>query len=189
MSQFIMNRRRLIGLGAAGASSLVLAGCDQFDFLGVRNDPTRNFLERANELTYAAQRALVGEQSLAHEYAASEIRQPQRPNGSTDPNTADYLALKANNFADYKLKVTGLVETPVEFTLDELRNMPARIADHPARLCGGMELHRQVDGHAARRGARPGQDQAAGALRGLSLLRQYGRRPFGAGALLRDAPI
>jgi hypothetical protein len=61
MSRLILNRRRLLGLGAASAGSLVLAGCDQFDFLGARNDPVRNFLERANELTYSAQRALVAE--------------------------------------------------------------------------------------------------------------------------------
>ena len=64
--------------------------------------------------------------ALAREYSESEIRQGQRPNGSVDPTTDEYLALKANNFADYRLKVTGLVETPMSFSLDELRNMPAR---------------------------------------------------------------
>lgn len=127
MSQLILSRRRLLGFGAAGASSLILSGCDQFDFLANRDDPTRNFLERANELTYAAQRALVPDQALAREYAASEIRQGQRPNGSTDPrNVAEYAEQVATNFANYRLSITGLVETPVSFSLDQLRNMPAR---------------------------------------------------------------
>lgn len=127
MSQLILSRRRLLGFGAAGASSLILSGCDQFDFLANRDDPTRNFLERANELTYAAQRALVPDQALAREYAASEIRQGQRPNGSTDPrNVAEYAEQVAANFANYRLSITGLVETPVSFSLDQLRNMPAR---------------------------------------------------------------
>ena len=127
MSKLILNRRRLLGLGAAGASSLILAGCDQFDFLARRDDPTRNFLERANELTYAAQRALVPEQALAREFSASEIRQGQRPNGSTDPRAvAEYARLVETNFADYRLNITGLVDKPVSFSLDELRNMPAR---------------------------------------------------------------
>ena len=128
MSRLILNRRRLIGLGAASAGSLVLAGCDQFDFLGQRNDPVRDFLERANSLTYAAQRALVGQQALAKEFSESEIRQGQRPNGSTDPrqNIEEYRVLEANGFAGYRLKITGLVETPKEYTLAELQNMPTR---------------------------------------------------------------
>jgi DMSO/TMAO reductase YedYZ molybdopterin-dependent catalytic subunit len=127
MAELILNRRRLLGFGAAGASSLILAGCDQFDFLARRDDPTRNFLERANELTYAAQRALVPDQALAREFSPSEVRQGQRPNGSTDPRgVAEYARLAETNFVNYRLAITGLVETPRSFSLDELRNMPAR---------------------------------------------------------------
>ena len=127
MSRLILNRRRLLGLGAASAGSLVLAGCDQFDFLGQRNDPVRDFLERANQLTYSAQRALVGQQALAKEFSQSEIRQGQRPNGSTDPRNIElYRDLEASGFAAYKLRIIGLVETPKEYSLTELRNMPAR---------------------------------------------------------------
>jgi DMSO/TMAO reductase YedYZ molybdopterin-dependent catalytic subunit len=128
MSGLILNRRRLIGLSAASAGSLLLAGCKQFDFLGQRSNPVRDFLERANGLTYAAQRALVGEQALAREFAESEIRQGQRPNGSTDPqqNVAEYRDLVSSGFAGYRLRITGLVETPKEYTLAELQNMPSR---------------------------------------------------------------
>jgi DMSO/TMAO reductase YedYZ molybdopterin-dependent catalytic subunit len=127
MANLILNRRRLLGIGAAGASSLILAGCDQFDIFAQRGGAARNFLERANQLTYAAQRALVPDQQLQREFAESEIRQGQRPNGSTDPrNIPEYAALEAGQFANYKLNVTGLVETPKSFTLAELRNMPAR---------------------------------------------------------------
>ena len=128
MSKLILNRRRLLGLGAASGASLVLAGCNQFDFLARRDNPVRHFLERANDLTYAAQRALVGDQALAKEFAESEIRQGQRPNGTIDPrtNVPEYQQLFDTGFADYRLKVTGLVETPKEYTLTELRNMPSR---------------------------------------------------------------
>lgn len=126
MAEFKLTRRRLLGLGAAGASSLVLAGCDQFDFLGQRENSVRDVLEAANSLSYRAQRLLVGDQVLAREYSESEIRQGQRPNGSTDPDSDEYLALKANDFVDYRFKVIGLVENPLSFSLAELRNMPAR---------------------------------------------------------------
>jgi DMSO/TMAO reductase YedYZ molybdopterin-dependent catalytic subunit len=125
MAKLILNRRRLLGFGAASASTLLLAGCDQFDNLLGMGAPVRSALEQANNLTYNAQRAVL-QQALAREYSPSEIRQGQRPNGSTDPDTPDYVALKANNFADYKLKITGLVETPAEYSLAQLRNMPVR---------------------------------------------------------------
>ncbi len=127
MSRLILNRRRLLGLGAASAGSLILAGCSEFDFLGQRNHPVRDFLERANQLTYSAQRALVGEQAMAKEFSQSEIRQGQRPNGSTDPRNIElYRDLEASGFAAYKLRIIRLVETPKEYSLTELRNMPAR---------------------------------------------------------------
>lgn len=44
------------------------------------------------------------------------------PNGKL-PVTEDWLSLKENDFQDYKLKVTGLVEHPMEFSLQELQQM------------------------------------------------------------------
>jgi DMSO/TMAO reductase YedYZ molybdopterin-dependent catalytic subunit len=128
MRKPLITRRRLLGLGAASASSLILSGCDNFDFLGKRNDPVRDFMEGANGLTYAAQRALIGDAVLAREYSESEIRQGQRPNGSVDPRrtTPEYAALYDSGFTDYRLRVTGLVETPLSLSLSELRNMPSR---------------------------------------------------------------
>jgi len=61
-----------------------------------------------------------------------------------DPDTPEYLALKAVIFSDYRLTITGLVEQERRYTLAELRNMPSSDADHPARLCGGLELQRDL---------------------------------------------
>lgn len=126
MSKLIVNRRRLIGLGTVSLSSLALGGCNLFDDLGDRSSSARDFLAKANDLTYRVQRLLIGRDALAPEYSESEIRQGQRPNGSTDPQSMDYLALKTNDFADYRLTVKGLVETPKSYSLTELRNMPSR---------------------------------------------------------------
>lgn len=126
MSRILLTRRRLLGLGAVGASSLLLGGCDQFDFLGQSDSSARAFFERANDLTYRAQRLLIREGALAQEYSESEIRQGQRPNGSRDPDTPAYSALKAKNFADFRLVFTGLVEQPRSYSLTELKNMPSR---------------------------------------------------------------
>lgn len=126
MSKGVMTRRNLLRASGSLVAASTLAGCDQFDFLGQRDHKVRDVLESANSLTYRVQRMLLGPNALAPEYAASEIRQGQRPNGSTNPQTAEYLALKDNDFADYRLKITGLVEREVSFSLDELRRMTAR---------------------------------------------------------------
>lgn len=122
----LITRRNFLRSSAVAGSGLILAGCNQFDFLANKSGAGRQIMERANVLTYQVQRALIGDQSLAREYAASEIRQGQRPNGSVDPTTPEYLALKQAGFAGYRLTIKGLVDREVSFSLDELRNMPAR---------------------------------------------------------------
>lgn len=40
------------------------------------------------------------------------------------PETEEYKRLQEGNFADYKLRIGGLVENPVELSLDQLRALP-----------------------------------------------------------------
>lgn len=122
----LITRRNFLAASAAAGSGLVLAGCEQFDFLGQRGHPLRQAMEQANVLTYRAQRALVGDSVLAREYSMSEIRQGMRPNGSVEPSTPEYMFLRMQDFADYRLTVKGLVEREVSFSLAELRNMPGQ---------------------------------------------------------------
>lgn len=126
MSRIIYNRRRLLAQLGAGTSLLTLGGCDLFDGMLETGHPVRNFLQKANVLTAEAQRVIQGPVPMAREYPASAIREDQRPNGSTDPQTDDYLAVKRKDFADYRLQVTGLVDNPLSLSLDELRAMPSR---------------------------------------------------------------
>jgi DMSO/TMAO reductase YedYZ molybdopterin-dependent catalytic subunit len=126
MSKLIINRRSLLRAGLATAASLPLAGCDAFDFLRERDNAMREFMIGINGLTYRTQRLLQGRSALAQEFSEADIRQAQHPNGSTDPDTDDYLALKQANFADYQLEVDGLVERPMRFTFAALRTIPSR---------------------------------------------------------------
>lgn len=61
----------------AAASSIMLSGCDAFDFVGDNESATRHVLEKANDLTYLIQRQLQGHNALAREYGESELRQGQ----------------------------------------------------------------------------------------------------------------
>lgn len=122
----LITRRNFLRTSAVAGSGLILSGCNQFDFLADKSGPARQIMESANVLTYKAQRALIGEQTLAREYAASEIRQGMKPNGSVEPSTPEYIFLKMQNFASYKLTIKGMVEREMSFSLDQLRNMPAQ---------------------------------------------------------------
>lgn len=126
MAQFTPNRRRFLTGATLGASTIALSGCEAFDFLGDRDNAVRGVLESANDLTYRVQRLLGGGYTMAQEFSESDIRQPQRPNGVTSPDDSFYKNLLSNDFADWRLEVTGLVEKPLSLSRDQLMAMPSR---------------------------------------------------------------
>lgn len=115
-------RRRLItGLGALGASAL-LTGCD-----GASQSPrVQEVLGSAEALTRKAQRLVASRQSLAREFDKSRIAPVFRANGTTNPHESSYRRLAANKFADWRLRIDGLVQRSFELSLAQLRAMPSR---------------------------------------------------------------
>ncbi len=126
MAKLILSRRSLLKAGIASAAAFPLGGCEAFDFLQSRDNAMREFMIKMNSLTYKAQRLLLSADQLAPEFSEADIQQDMRANGSTEPDTDDYLALQGNNFAAYGLEVDGLVERPMRFSLEALRAMPPR---------------------------------------------------------------
>ena len=59
------------------------------------------------------------------EYSREDISAHFWPNGEL-PASAEWKALEANEFQDYRLRVYGLVENPVELSLDDIRAMSKR---------------------------------------------------------------
>ncbi|CAN5381575.1 molybdopterin-binding protein [soil metagenome] len=116
------NRRRLLAGIAATLSAAALAGCDNLS----QAPWFRRVLHTGEDFNRTVQRFFLKPTSLAREFAESDISPAFRANGSTDPDNPDYKALVANGFADWKLKVGGLVEKPMEFSLADLRAMPSR---------------------------------------------------------------
>jgi DMSO/TMAO reductase YedYZ molybdopterin-dependent catalytic subunit len=117
----MLDRRSLL----LGGAALALSGCKVFDSAAESDSTLRRFFGSAEGLTKASQRALIGDR-LAPEFSEADIRQGQRPNGSTDPRGAEYRQMAETGFDDYRLAITGLVEAPVTLSLAELTALPAR---------------------------------------------------------------
>jgi DMSO/TMAO reductase YedYZ molybdopterin-dependent catalytic subunit len=117
----MLDRRKLL----LGGTALALSGCKVFDSATEGDSTLRQFFGSAESLTKASQRALIGNR-LAPEFAEADIRQGQRPNGSTDPQGADYRQMADTGFGDFRLAVVGLIDTPLSLSLAELTTLPAR---------------------------------------------------------------
>jgi len=122
MSKKGIDRRRFIVriLQAAGLS--LIAGCDNLS----QTEWFSRFLGSAEGLTRRVQRLITPRKAMAREYTETD-RSPVFPtNGTTNPGTPEYAALVKNNFADWRLKIGGLVERPSSFSVSELRQLPSR---------------------------------------------------------------
>jgi DMSO/TMAO reductase YedYZ molybdopterin-dependent catalytic subunit len=120
--QRFRSRRAWLKALTAGAGSLALAGCDRL----VQSPGVEEFLGSAQKLTMGTQRLILDHQLLAKEYGEADLSPVFRANGSTMPDSEQYAALLQNGFADYALKVDGLVQNPQSFSLAQLKAMAAR---------------------------------------------------------------
>lgn len=121
MSDRNLTRRRLLGLGAAGAGGLLLGGCDRLN----ESAGWRETLHGATALNQRAQRLLMGD-ALAREFAESDMSATFRANGSTSVADAAYRAHLAAGFSGWALRVDGLVHRALDLPLSALRAMPQR---------------------------------------------------------------
>lgn len=117
----MINRRHLL----LGSAALALSGCKVFDSASESDSTLRKLFASHESLTRSTQRALIGDR-LAPEFLDRDIRQGQRPNGSTDPDSTDYRQMTETGFRDFRLTVTGLVERPQSLSLANLTALPSR---------------------------------------------------------------
>lgn len=117
----IITRRALLTTGALGAGAL-LSGCEKF----VANPLGRKLVFSGETLNYRLARALTNRDSLAKEYRPDQMSPIFRVNGTANPNTPTYNAMVAEKFANWRLKVGGLVNRPLDISHQQLLAMPAR---------------------------------------------------------------
>lgn len=115
-------RRKLLGGLAAGAGGLLLGGCDVLS----ENASFRGILRGAERVNTASQRLITDRAALAREFPESDLSPTFRMNGSIDPATPEYARHQANSFADWRLRVDGLVARPLNISLAQLQAMPSR---------------------------------------------------------------
>ena len=97
-------------------------GCDRL----AESESFKSVLASADAPTDFALHALTPENALVREFTEADLSPVFKANGSTNPQTPEYLAMVANDFADYRLRVGGLVANPLDLTLEQLRAMPSR---------------------------------------------------------------
>ena len=122
MGRLLLSRRRFVVRTAMSFGAIAVAGCD-----GLGRSPSfRGILDSAESLTMRGQRLLLSGQALAREYAAKDLSPLFRANGTSMPRDPEYQELLAGGFADWRLRVDGLVAQPASYSLEELRKLPAR---------------------------------------------------------------
>ena len=122
------DRRSFLRLAIGGAASLVLAGCDRIS----ESSWGPKVLNKAQGLNRRVQALLAPSSALAKEYTEADLSPVFRSNGTAMPTTTAYQALLANGFRDYRLQVGGLVDRPLSFSIDDLKQIEqvAQITRH-----------------------------------------------------------
>jgi DMSO/TMAO reductase YedYZ molybdopterin-dependent catalytic subunit len=116
----MIGRRRFI---AAASSGLLLGGCDRLN-----NSPGfRSVLRSAEGLNLRAQRLVSARDALAREYSEADMSPFFRSNGTAHPGTPEYARHLAENFANWRLVVDGLVARPLSIPLHVLKSIPHRV--------------------------------------------------------------
>ena len=116
------SRRHFLGrLGAATVAAL-LAGCDAAS----RSAWLPKVLGVGERASRSAQRLASSRRSMAQEFSPADLSPQFRSNGTANPDNPEYQALAATHFADWRLKIDGLVERPLKLSLQELRAMASR---------------------------------------------------------------
>ena len=117
-----MNKRQFLQRTLAGVSALAVAGCDRLNM----SPWFSKTLGLGEALNQGVHHLLGGRVSMAQEFSEADLSPTFRGNGSTNPDDAAYRAMAAEGFANWTLKVDGLVEQPASLTLAQLRALPSR---------------------------------------------------------------
>lgn len=118
----VNHRRRLVLRALAAGAGLTLSGCDRLS----QSAWFTRMLSSAEGVNRRLHHALAGPGAMAREFSEADLSPVFPANGSTNPDDPVYRKLAADGFQDWQLDVSGLVANPRKFSLDDLRDLPAR---------------------------------------------------------------
>ena len=123
MNRILMPRRQLIARAGGIAATLpLLSACDAIN----EAPAVRKILSMGEEMNRASQRALMDRDALAREFTRADLSPTFRSNGTRLPPGEDYAAHAARAFADWRIRVGGLVTRPLSLSMADIRAMPQR---------------------------------------------------------------
>src|SRR5579862_5634901 len=115
-------RRRFLGRGFAAVGALVLEGCDKLS----HTEWFPKVLGAGEGASRSVQRTLLTRKSMAQEFSEKDLSPSFRSNGTSEPQNPQYIELAKGAFADYRLKIDGLVDKPANLSMQDLRAMSSR---------------------------------------------------------------
>jgi DMSO/TMAO reductase YedYZ molybdopterin-dependent catalytic subunit len=80
----------------------------------------------ADIMTMASQRMLMSNDQLVQEHDSSEITKNFPVWNQSNPEDEEYQRLRVENYRDWRLPVTGLVNKPISMSLRDLKKLPRR---------------------------------------------------------------
>lgn len=131
-----LDRRAFLLRACTSGSVLLLAGCERLS----RSEWFPKVLGSAEKLTQATHHLIAPRTAMAQEFTEADLSPQFRSNGTSNPENPQYQVLAANNFADYRLQVGGLVAHPAAFSLSGLRSLSS---------CTQITRHDCVEGWSA----------------------------------------
>jgi DMSO/TMAO reductase YedYZ molybdopterin-dependent catalytic subunit len=115
-------RRRFFARALSAAGASMLAGCEKLS----ESSWFPRVLGAGETASAAFANLVTPKMALAQEFTEADRSPTFRSNGTAMPDSDAYRALLADNFADYRLEVGGLVARPASLSLSELKAMASR---------------------------------------------------------------
>jgi len=119
-------RRKVLLAGLQGAGLFFLSGCESIFNRLHQNGKFLSVLESVEGPNRFLLRLLTRRNKLAQEFSEKDISRYFKPNGNPPPLTTEYIIDAMSGWPFWRLEVSGLVKKPAQFSLEDLKSMPAR---------------------------------------------------------------